>query len=703
MPYSDKIESGDGGTIEDSFVGNPGCDSSETMVEMTGVHYDNNNNNNNSSSNSVMQHFRDEIDDTDSHDEYHHPYDFSPPTSSTSRPGKTRSWSSSLWSWSWRFRLPIVLGVLAIVALALMMIKSPVATSSPTLSNMDTDAISTPNQNDGPAHPSQDSVVSIKADDDDSYIDEHEDELEQAEEALAEQEVTTVPVQQEPPSSSDSNDDDDNNNNNNNNLSLGSSQWFELKTGNSRIDSAYQLAMKELNDNIAVTTPAGKSTNPYLIAGYGWTQLWTRDASYAIELAAGLVRPDASLTSLLQSIETVPIEVGASTIQNRTVWYQDECSHFGGWPNLSDAIVGARGAWYLYVYTGNTTFLEWAFATTVNSLKRAEQDVKRRGLFHGCSSFMESNSGYPSKYRMNGKLVGKTKALSTNMLYWNGYYLASRMGEILMEDSDVVRHLSNEADILKEKIRERFWQEDKGYYAYLEDEHHELVEQMEGLGEALVLLSENFEESGHRIRSILDHTHRTEIGIPCLWPRFQHGGDLNKTNIHDDDHISQRYHNGRIWPFVSGYFAIAAAQKGRADIFAQELVRLMDLSEQQNTFAEFYELDKTFPEKRRRQLWSDAGYLGMIYQGLFGMVFEANGIVFAPSKPVLHTSYGLEEMDQRISLLNVKYRQAVLDVHVSGYGNHVKSFSVNGQKQEISKLDATVKGRQIIEIVVSEG
>jgi hypothetical protein len=85
------------------------------------------------------------------------------------------------------------------------------------------------------------------------------------------------------------------------------------------------------------------------------------------------------------------------------------------------------------------------------------------------------------------------------------------------------------------------------------------------------------------------------------------------------------------------------------------------------------------------------------------MVFEANGIVFAPSKPVLHTSYGLEEMDQRISLLNVKYRQAVLDVHVSGYGNHVKSFSVNGQKQEISKLDATVKGRQIIEIVVSEG
>jgi glycogen debranching enzyme len=571
----------------------------------------------------------------------------------------------------------------------LVMTKSRAPTSSLTLSSSDTDAISTPNKNNDVHVPSQDTVASNEADDDDFFTDEHEDEIEQGEEALAEEEE--VSVEEEPSSSSSGKND----------LNLGSPQWFELKTGNRRIDKAYKLAMKEVDDNIVATTPAGKSTDAYFTAGNGWTQSWTRDTSYAIELSLGLIRPEVSLTSLLNLIETIPIEE-ASTIRNRTVWSQDVCGHFGGWPNLSDAIVAARGAWYLYVYTGNTTFLEWAFETTVHSLKRAERDVKRRGLFRGCSSFMESNSGYPSKYRSNGELVGKTKALSTNMLYWNGYHLASRMGEILMEDSDVVRRLSNEADKLKEKIRERFWQNDKGYYAYVEDEQNELLQQMEGLGEALVLLSEEFEESEHRIRSILDHTHRTDIGIPCLWPRFKHGKDLDSTNIHNDDHISERYHNGRIWPFVSGYFAIAAAQKGRADIFAQEMVRLIDLSEQQNTFAEFYELDKTFPEQRRRQLWSDAGYLGMVYQGLFGMVFEANGIVFAPSKPSLKT-YGFKEMNERISLLNVKYRRAVLDVHVSGYGNQIKSFSVNGKKQDISKLDATLKGKQVIEIEVSEG
>jgi Alkaline and neutral invertase len=406
-----------------------------------------------------------------------------------------------------------------------------------------------------------------------------------------------------------------------------------------------------------------------------------------------------SLTSILKCTEMVTLE--EETKSKETVWYQDECGHFGGWPNLSDAIVGARGAWYLYVYTGNTTFLEWAFTTTVNSLKRAEQDVKRRGLFHGCSSFMESNSGYPSKYKLNGELVGKTRALSTNMLYWNGYQLASRMGEILMADSTVVARLANQAEKLKTEIRNRLWLEDKGYYAYFEDEHDELVEHMEGLGEALVLLSEDFEESSHRIRSNLDHTHRTEIGIPCLWPRFEHGGDLDAPSLHDDNNISERYHNGRIWPFVSGYFAIAAAQKGRTDIFAQEMVRLIDLSEQENTFAEFYELDKTFPTKRKRQLWSNTGYLGMIYQGLFGMVFEPNGIVFAPSKPYL-SKYGFKEMNNRISLLNVKYRQAVLDIHVKGFGNRVESFSINGEKKQIPKLDATAKGRQVIDIVISD-
>ena len=312
---------------------------------------------------------------------------------------------------------------------------------------------------------------------------------------------------------------------------------FELRVGNDRLEAAYNLAKREVYENI-VHAPDFRdmdgANKSHFVAGYGWGQLWTRDSSYAIEQAGGLLAPEASLNSLIKC--TFEVELDNTTTQaSDTVWYQDECGHFGGWPKLSDAIVGARGAWFVYLYTGNTTFLNFAFHVTVNSLRRAERDVFRDGLFLGCSSFMESNSGYPLKYKNNGMLVGLTKALSTNLLYYNGYKLAVSMAKVLLEEKpskdpkslyltdETIQDLTKRGNDLKQSIRHRFWMEDKGYYAYVLDEYDEFIPQMEGLGLALVLLSDDFEDSNQRARSILNNTYSTNIGIPCLWPQFDHG------------------------------------------------------------------------------------------------------------------------------------------------------------------------------------
>jgi len=474
--------------------------------------------------------------------------------------------------------------------------------------------------------------------------------------------------------------------------------WFDLHTGNATIDRAYKLATGEVQQNIKFKN--GDAGSPYFVAGEFWGKLWTRDSSYAIELGAGLIQPEISRTSLEACTETVSITTSKTEQHGATVWYQDQCSHFGGWPKLSDAIVGARGAWHLYLYTGNHTFLEWAYEVTVQSLMRAEGDALinanenyfENALFGGCSSFMESNSGYPKKYKNSGRLVGQTKALSTNILYYNGYYYAYKMGKILMENNQVVNTLEARARQLKKSIRERLWVEKKKSYAYFEDENGDLVENTEGLGVSLAMLSEGF-ESDHRIKLMLGEkgVHQTEVGIPSLWPRFDLGTD-NPPDFDNDWPIYERYHNGRIWPFVSGYFAIAAARHGYSDIFAKEMMSLIDLSEQQNTFAEFYELDKTFPKKRRRQLWSDTGYLGMVYKGLFGMDFQPRFVEFSPTK--------VFETDDTISLRNVKYREAILDIYVTGWGNIVTSFKLNGEVQESPKIFGDVIGRQKIEIEV---
>ena len=145
-------------------------------------------------------------------------------------------------------------------------------------------------------------------------------------------------------------------------------------------DQAYQKARRV----IAADVKDGK-----FLAGQNWAQVWTRDTSYSVELACALLHPDVSKTTLLGLTQSVA-GIG-------DCWYQDKCGHFAGWPNLTDAIVGASGAWALYLVTGDRELVRPIYDRTVRSLKRAEQDAydPKTGLFRGCASFMESNSGYP--------------------------------------------------------------------------------------------------------------------------------------------------------------------------------------------------------------------------------------------------------------------------------------------------------------------
>mmetsp|Transcript_19110 Transcript_19110/g.34548 ORF Transcript_19110/g.34548 Transcript_19110/m.34548 type:complete len:148 (-) Transcript_19110:6-449(-) len=132
---------------------------------------------------------------------------------------------------------------------------------------------------------------------------------------------------------------------------------------------------------------------------------------------------------------------------------------------------------------------------------------------------MESNSGYPEKYENDGQLVGKTKALSTNMLYYSGYKLVSKMGRELGVADEPIHAFEEKANLLKASIRSRLWSSFRNNYAYFEDEMGMLVDNTEGLGTSLALLDFDDDE---RNNMMLKSTHTTEYGITCLWPRFKY-------------------------------------------------------------------------------------------------------------------------------------------------------------------------------------
>jgi hypothetical protein len=158
---------------------------------------------------------------------------------------------------------------------------------------------------------------------------------------------------------------------------------FVFSSGSPACDQAYNKAGRV----IAADVEDGR-----FLAGQNWAQVWTRDTSYSTELACALLHPDVAKATLLGLTQSV---AGLGEC-----WYQDRCGHFAGWPNLTDAIVGAAGTWSLYEVTGDHKLLRPLYERTLRSLQRAERDAfnPKLGLFSGCSSFMESDSAYPKAY-----------------------------------------------------------------------------------------------------------------------------------------------------------------------------------------------------------------------------------------------------------------------------------------------------------------
>jgi hypothetical protein len=159
--------------------------------------------------------------------------------------------------------------------------------------------------------------------------------------------------------------------------------------------------------------------------------------------------------------------------------------------------------------------------------------------------------------------------------------------------------------------------------------------------------------------------------------------------------IYDYYHNGRVWGFVQGYWALAACRHNRVSIFAEEFKNIVWLSQRGKTFAEFYELDGEFSKQRTRQLWSDTGFLSMIYHGLFGMNFSPNGVTFTPVKPA-------SMFAETITLCGVQYRGMILNIAVSGSGSQIASFSLDGRNSQEAFVQGDLTGKHTVSITLVE-
>ena len=433
-----------------------------------------------------------------------------------------------------------------------------------------------------------------------------------------------------------------------------------LASGQRLHDAAYAKAVRDVADSVV-----GSAVGTVFVAGESWPTLWVRDAAYAIDLGAALLDPG-----------TARVSMRGVAVDGR--WEQDRAAHFGRWPNLTDAIVGTVGAWACYEVTGDRNFLSWSHEVTRASLTRAEREAFDGGLFRGCASFMESNSGYPPRFAFRGTAVGATKALSTNVLHYRAYTIAARTARVLGEDPTP---FEARAAALKVAINDRLWVPERGRYAYYEDAEGGVSDRWEGLGTALAVLWDVADDA--QAAAVFEAVGPTEHGLPCLWPPFP----LWTRWLVKDEYY---YHNGTVWPFVQGYWGWAAARRGAVDVFAAELRALAELASRAPTFHEFYREGR--PDGSARQLWSAAGYLALVHHGLVGLCFDDGRVGFAPTVP---------EGFSRVRLSGLTYRGLTLDVTITGPGTRITSFTVDGVAQADHTIPATLTGPHQVDITVA--
>lgn len=463
-------------------------------------------------------------------------------------------------------------------------------------------------------------------------------------------------------------------------------------TDNKKINSAYRMAVSTLFANILPFKDGVlEKAKPVIIAGLGYSTPWTRDAAINTWNAGGLICPEVAESTLL------------SVISQKENGYFIEGEYW-------DRIIWVIGAWQYYLCSGDREFLKIALSATENSLKFFEDTEfsEEYGLFRGPACYGDGVSAYPDIYATHGKagIIGfaceceelcekkgvgiPIYALSANCLYFEAYVIADK----IRKEFELEPQYIKKAEALKTAINKYFWDDGKKTYRYIYDKFGG-SDAAEGMGISFVVLF-NIANDEQK-KAISEKTYVSKHGIPCVYPRF--------SRYDTEDGYGRGRHSGTVWPHIQGFWASASAEMGNVKLFDSEFSAETENALRYGQFAEIYHPETgeiygglqesksqgiRYWESQPWQTWSATAYLRNVYFDILGMKFDTDGIKFAP---IGSNSF------YKGTLLNLRYRDALLNVTIKGNGDRIKSFKINGEETE-PFVPSTAEGVCNIEILM---
>jgi len=427
------------------------------------------------------------------------------------------------------------------------------------------------------------------------------------------------------------------------------------------MDALYNLALEEMENAV--------EPDSTFRTGKEWAGVWTRDISYSIILSMATLQPKVAQYSLLRKVKNERVIQDTGT--------------GGSWPVSSDRMIWAVAAWEVYKTTGDQAWLAKAYRIIKNSV---EDDLKnvydpQTGLVRGESSFLDWRDQTYPKWMQSADIYS-SENLGTNAVHYQTNHVLAQMA-VLMKDQTAADKYSAIASQLKKAINTHLWIPEKGYYGqYLYGRQFKILSpRSEALGEALTVLFDIADQE--RQKTVVASTPVTNFGIPCIYPQIP--------NI-------PPYHNNAVWPFVQAYWSLAAAKTGNAEALVQSMSAIyrpaaLFLTNKENFVSTTGDFAGT-QVNSSNMLWSLAGNISLVYKVLFGIDIQENGLVFKPFIP--------EILKGERTLSNFKYRKAILDIKLSGYGNLIKSITLDGKALPLAKIPANLRGKHAVVIILAD-
>ncbi len=407
-----------------------------------------------------------------------------------------------------------------------------------------------------------------------------------------------------------------------------------------------------------------------LRTGLEWGGVWTRDVSYSIIHSMSYMQTEAAKTSLMCKVNSK-----GEIIQDTGTG--------GAWPCSTDREIWVGAAWEIYKVTGDMDWLKMVYPIAKRSLEVDMRTVfeAETNLVRGESSFIDwRQQSYPRW--MEPADIYDSKCLGTNMVFFVALSSAAEMARIL-SDVETAESFENYAALIKKGINENLWLEEQGYYAqYLAGRTDDLLyTKSETLGEALAILWDVAE--GDRAITLSESMPVVDYGAPVFYPWIP-------------DQLP--YHNQAVWPFVQSYWIHASAKAGNEQGVLHGVSSVWRAIMMYATNKENYVADtgnwRGTQINSSNMLWSLAGNLSITFKLLMGMNFQTDALSFAPVVP--------QNLKADRKIGNFRYRNSTLDIVVSGYGDSIKSFRLDGEQKSEAVVPGDLTGHHIIEIVMSD-